>query len=209
MDAWMRTEKRACTEAARNRPRAPHRLTFAAASDGDHGLRGGPSPTDLLIEATHPSGGIALWFDDLWWTESLQRWGQLPLAVHILPSEAALLHPVVLHEAAMVGRLAPRWRVTGNGYSSEIIGDAAVETLATSPYHEVRLLDSIRPAKASSAPLRHALRIEDLFSRVRRIERDRGATRPVLVRAKALPHVPGEGQPTKVRENEAARQKCG
>ncbi len=209
MDAWMRTEKRATAETTRRRPQAPHRLTFAAISGGAHGDPNGPVPSDLYLEATDPTGEVAPWFDDVWWMESLRRWGDKPLVIHILPSEAALLHAVVLHQVAMMSRVAPQWRAIGYGYSTEVNGDAAVERLATSAYHEVRLFDGVRPGTRNAVVPRHALRIEDLFGRVRRIERDLGATRPVLVRATSLPPVPAEQAAGTAREVDAARQACG
>jgi hypothetical protein len=111
------------------------------------------------------------------------------------------LHPVVLHHVAMVKRVAGDWRVVGYGYSHEISGDAAIERLATSAYDEVRLVDGPRPNCPATAAARYALRIEDLFGRVRRIERERGASRPVLVRTKLMPPPPGEAP---VREAGAA-----
>jgi hypothetical protein len=209
MDAWMQDERRAAVQSARKRPSAPHRRTFTAEGDGKHGPEDAPPPTDLFLEATHPSGEIATWFDDIWWMESLRRWRDLPLVIHLVPSEAALLHPVVLHQVAMVARVAPNWRVVGYGYATEIGGDAAIERLATSTYDEIDFVEGLRPGGPGSAPPRHALRIQDLFSRVRRIQRELGATRPVLVRAKSVPPVPGEVAATKAQEQETAPQTCG
>ena len=209
MDAWMQDERRAAVQSVRKRPPASHRRTFTADSDGNHGPDDAPRPTDLFLETTHPSGEIAIWFDDVWWLESLRRWGDLPLVIHVLPSEAALLHPVVLHQVAMVGRVAPNWRVVGYGYAAEISGDTAVERLATSTYDEIHFVEGLRPGGPGSAPPRHALRIQDLFSRVRRIQQEQGATRPVLVRAKSVPPTPGEVAEAKDQEHETAPQTCG
>ena len=128
------------------------------------------------------------------------------MVVHVLPSEAALLHPVVLHFVAMIARVAPKWRVVGYGYAAEISGDAAIERLATSAYDEVQFVAGVRPGICSTAPPPHALRVEDLFNRVRRIERERGLSRPVLTRARSLPPVPAEAAIEHKREREVARQ---
>jgi hypothetical protein len=209
MDAWMLSEQRANAEATRRRPDASQTRTFTATGDGGHGPEAAPEPTDVFLEATDPSGGIADWFDDRWWLETLRRWGGRSLVIHILPSEAALLHPVVLHHVAMVARVAPKWRVVGHGYAGEIGGDAAVERLATSAYDEVRFVEGIRPTAPKSASARFALRIEDLFARVRRIQREMGATRPVLVRATAIPVAPGDLAAERAVESETAGQACG
>ena len=209
MDAWMLSEERASAEAGRRRPRAPHRHTFTAAGNGRHGREAAPDPTDLYLEATDPTGEVALWFDDIWWMESLRRWGHLSLVIHVLPSEAALLHPVVLHHVAMMDRVAQNWRVAGYGYAGEVAGDAAVERLATSAYHEVHFVEGVRPTARNSSPERFALRIEDLFARVRRVQQEMGATRPILVRAKSIPVVPGDTSAAETVESNTAGQTCG
>lgn len=192
MDAWMQIPEREAAAATRKRPVVPHRCTIRADGDGAHAPADGPTPTELYLEATDPTGEIAVWFDDAWWLESLQRWGGLRLAIHILPSQAALLHPVVLHHVAMVKRVAPNWRVVGYAYLHEINGEAGIERLATSAYDEVRFVDGPRPNCRDLVPAGHTLRIEDLFSRVRRIQQQGGTTRPMLVRTKLIPPAPGD-----------------
>ena len=191
MDAWMRNQQREATAARRQGPAAPHRITFAAAGDGETSPDDTTPPTDVFLEATDPTGEIAAWFDDIWWMEALRRWGDRRLTIHLLPSQGALLHPVVLHHLIMAERVAPDWRLVGHGYCAEISGDGAIEALAGSAYDQVYLVEGGRQgSKDGSQP--HALRVEDLFARVRRIQQQRGATRPILVRARSLPPVPGD-----------------
>ena len=191
MDAWMRNQQREDAAVRRQRPVPPHRIMFAAASDGEVDPQDPTPPTDIFLEATDPTGQIAEWFDDIWWMEALRRWGDRSLSIHLLPSPGALVHPVVLHHLVMAQRVAPNWRLIGYGYCAEISGDATVETLATSAYDQVWLVESSRSASSDrSSP--HALRIEDLFSRVRRVQQQQGAMRPILVRATSVPPVPGD-----------------
>ncbi|MHC4064786.1 MAG: hypothetical protein ACYSUQ_14665 [Planctomycetota bacterium] len=208
MNAWMRKQQREAA-AGRTRPAEPHRIAFPADGNGDPGPKDAPPPSELLIEATDPTGEVVDWFDDVWWMELLSRWKDDRLTVHILPTEAALLHPVVLHHVSMIKRVTPGWRVIAHGYCCDVNGDAAVEALATSAYDEVRLLDGARPNAAGTQLPAHALRVEDLFSRVRQIQRRQGTTRPVLVRAPKEPqpevHVPAD----RARPPEAVREVPG
>ncbi|HUU83280.1 MAG TPA: hypothetical protein VM243_07235 [Phycisphaerae bacterium] len=203
MSAWMRNEEREATEARRQRPVVPHRITFAAAGDGALGSDEVTAPTDVFLEVTEPGGDIADWFDDIWWAEVLRRWGDHSLTVHVLPSRQALLHSVVLHHVAMVRRVAPGWRVIGYGYCGEIVAEAELEALATSAYDQVRLVESDRPGLGDGHHPR-ALGFEDLLARVRRLQVERGATRPILVRAASVPPVPGERPTEGGRQGEAA-----
>lgn len=192
MDAWMQNEQRDRVAATRKRPAPPHRLTVTALGEGGHGPEDGPPPTELLLETTDPTGEIAEWLDDVWLMEALRLWGDRRLVIRVLPSEAALLHPVVLHQLTMFKRVAPNWRAVGYGYCGELCGEAAVEALACSAYDEVHLVEGARSMWARAEPAVHSFRIEDLFKRIRQNQRARGVTRPILVRATSLPGVPGE-----------------
>ena len=209
MRAWMQNERRDTVAATRKRPAVPHQATFAADGDGKLGAQEDPRPTELLVEATDPTGQIADWLDDVWWMELLGRWKGRPLAIHILPSNAALLHPVVLHQVSMVKRVARGWRMVAHGYCCDVSGDPAVEALATSAYDEVRLVEGVRPNDDSRPSPAHVLRIEDLFSRVRRIQQSRGATRPVLMRAISIPAVPGEESMSRPGHPQGVSQESG
>jgi hypothetical protein len=109
----------------------------------------------------------------------------------LLPSPGALVHPVVLHHLVMAQRVAPNWRLIGYGYCAEMSGDAAIEALATSAYDQVWLVEGSRSAASDRSPP-HALRIEDMFGRVRRVQQQQGAMRPILVRATSVPPAPGD-----------------
>jgi len=203
MDAWMRNQQRDAVAVTRKRPALSHRIVFPAAGDGDPGPENAPRPSELLVEPTNPDGEVADWFDDVWWVELLRRWGDHPLTIHVLPSEAALLHPVVFHQVSMVKRVAPRWRVIAYGYCCDISGQGAVEALATSAYDEVRMFEGPRPDAVGGPPPAHVLRIADLFRQVRQIQRGQGATRPILVRATTPPRVSADAPAGQTGEREA------
>lgn len=190
MSAWMRNDTRDGVAASRHRPATPQQFTFAADPVADVMPRRLDGPAEFFIEATHADGTVAAWLDDVWWLEVLGRWKDDRLTVHFLPSPAALLHPVLLHLVSMVKRIAPEWRLLAHGYLGDINGTAAIEMLAGSAYDEIRLTDRQRPTPAADPPNPHPLRLSDLFSRVRQLQRARGATRPILVRTTILPSLP-------------------
>ncbi|MCP4246583.1 MAG: hypothetical protein GY778_06005 [bacterium] len=190
MNAWMRNDTRDGVEASRRRPATPQQFTFAANLDAHVMPDRLDGPAEFFIEATDADETVATWLDDVWWLEVLRRWKDARLTVHVLPSPAALLHPVVLHQVSMVKRIAPEWRLLAHGYLGDISGTAAIEILAGSAYDEVRLSDRPRPTAAADPPNPHPLRLNDLFSRVRQIQRTRGATRPILVRTTIMPPLP-------------------
>jgi hypothetical protein len=187
MESSSRLDQRKATAGTRKRPRPHHMIRFAAACDGQLGPDGTPTPTDVLIEATDADGETVAWFDDWWWMECLSRWKNDKLTVHILPSPAALLHPVVLHHVQMVRRVAPTWRLVGHCWLAELDLDASPPALARSPYHEVRVIDSPMPDAGVNRNPNAAPRIEDLFGRIRQEQRAIGATLPALVRATESP----------------------
>ncbi|MHC4696143.1 MAG: hypothetical protein ACYTFA_05300 [Planctomycetota bacterium] len=177
------TAVREATQKMRQPPREPIRITASFDGNGelDEGLLVGP--IELTIEATNLDGDLAPWFDDYWWIELIERWGDQPVTLHIAPTPDAVAHPVVLHQMEMVSRVASRWRMVGHGYRGDISTDDAIELLAASPYHEVRFIDQGRPDGPIPARRgRFDLAIEDLFGRIRREQIRIGATRPVLVR---------------------------
>jgi hypothetical protein len=188
----MPDDTRSDVSARRKRPAAATQFIFPAACGGDFTRIGTEIPTEILVEPTYPTGEVAEWFDDAWWTEAIQRWGNTKLNVHILPSRLALCDPVVLHMMAMLKRIVPQWRLVGFGYAGEIDGETGPDALARSNYDEVRMTEGFRRTRKTDSNSRHILRIEDLFARVRRGQQARNATRPTLVRATVMPVVPGE-----------------
>lgn len=187
MDSSSQVEQRSATAGTRKRPRPQHMIRVAAASDGQLGPEGTATPTDVLIETTNADGDTAVWFDDWWWMECLSRWKNDKLTVHVLPSPAALLHPVVLHHVQMVRRVAPTWRLVGHCWLADLDLDAAPPALARSPYHEVRVIDAPMPNTSLNRNPNAAPRIEDLLGGVRREQRALGVTLPALVRTTESP----------------------
>jgi len=59
--------------------------------------------------------------------------------------------------------------------------DDAVQA-AQSAYHEIRVIDALRPHRSASDRFDALLPIEELFARIRRQQSFVGASRPVLVR---------------------------
>ncbi|HNQ22659.1 MAG TPA: hypothetical protein PKK06_06155 [Phycisphaerae bacterium] len=144
------------------------------------------APAELWLECTDADGRPAEWFHDLWWTEVLSRWGDLSVTVHVLPTPGALLHAVVVSAVEMVRRVAPRWRVVGHAYVDELGADAAVEALARSAYHEVRLIDQPRSTCRGDRS-ESSLTLPEFLGRVRREQERLGVTRPILTRVADAP----------------------
>lgn len=142
-------------------------------------------PIELTFHATDADGQLAVWFDDIWWTELVERWSDRQVALCLAATPAALLHPVVLHELEMVSRIAPRWRVVGHGYRSDVSSDNDVEVLARSPYHEVRFFDQDGPDAKIPPGGEGDRSLAELFRRVREEQALAGTKRPVLVRLPA------------------------
>jgi len=188
MASWIDNERRRVVATTRKPPNTPRQLAFAALGDGKLGDEEPSPPAEVLIEPTEPTGEVAYWLDDIWWLELLQRWAERSLTVHVLPSPAALLHPVVLHHLGMLKRVAPRWRLIGHGRCADFNGNGDIETLATSAYDEVRIL--AESGTGDSTGSKHAVRIEDLFRQVLQVQRAAGVLRPILVRATTVPASP-------------------
>lgn len=148
------------------------------------------APSELWLDATDADGEVASWFDDGWWTEVITRWGDDPLSIHISPTPAALLHPVVLYGVEMVRRVAPRWRIVGHAFAEEVCLDATTEAIARSPYHEVRFIDTPRPDTPPAVRLDPPFPVEELMSRVRRAQMAARRTWPILVRVASDARLP-------------------
>ncbi|MHC5112770.1 MAG: hypothetical protein ACYTHJ_23185 [Planctomycetota bacterium] len=141
-----------------------------------------PGALVLQIEATTPSGELASWYVDEWWSEVIAHLADRDVAVHFEPSPSSILHPVVMHHVSMLRRVVTHWRVVGYGYRSDVMSDDDVAVLATSGFHELRFLDVRRTNAAHPDRQLFDQPIEDLFARIRRVQQARGATRPILVR---------------------------
>ena len=198
MEAWTCSNERRLTESTRQRPRSRPILCVAAAATGDCGFCEREVPGELHLEATDDLGEAADWFNDNWWMEALERWQDHPLAVHILPTPQALLHPVVVHHIEMLYRVAPRWRRIGHCYVDDVVADEDIRYLAISSYDELRVIDSFRPGTGKSDSELREVKVEKLIGRVRRVQASVGATRPLLIR------VPPAGAPVSGRMSPGA-----
>ena len=183
--AW--TDQRQTASRARRRPRPAHAAYFPVDGGGRFDATDGQKPTDVLIETTHPDGDTAAWFDDWWWMDCLARWKDQQLAMHVLPSPAALLHPVVLHHVEMARRMAPGWRMIGHCWLEEMDLDSSAEAIARSPYHEVRIIDAPMPETVGQPNPARPPKVQDLITRVRQMQRLIDRSLPTLVRSAAPP----------------------
>lgn len=189
--SWL--EQRQAVAGLRQGPRRARTIRIAALGDGSLPPNDDVKPTDVYIEATDPDGEISVWFDDWWWMECLSRWKDDVVTMHILPTPAALLHPVILHHVEMARRVAPQWRVVGHCWLEELDPDSASEAIARSPYHEIRVIEAPVPDPARKNPRRIAA-LQDLIRPVRQLQRESGRTLPILVRA-SVPVVPMSDTP--------------
>ncbi len=179
------TAARQAVGRTRRSPGEPFRVHAAfqdGAALGDEII---PGPIDLEIEATGADGEVAPWFHDVWWMEVLQRWGDGLVTVQILPTPAALLHPVIMHHLEMIARVAPRWRLVGHAYLGDVSTDDDIALLARSPYHEVRFFDQTRPRRTLSDRCSSVQEMGELFGKVRSEQLHIKTTRPILVRLPA------------------------
>jgi hypothetical protein len=149
---------------------------------GDLGPPDAPAPDQIHIEATHPTGEMAVWLDDEWWLDVLRRWRNERVDVHVLPTPFALLHPVVLHQMDMLRRMVSAWRRIGHAYLDDLSDDDAVARAASSPYDEVRIIDAPRPGTAKSAGELRGLSFQALAGRIMRLQSAAGIVRPAVVR---------------------------
>ncbi|MFQ5590992.1 MAG: hypothetical protein ACE5HE_07510 [Phycisphaerae bacterium] len=197
MDVNERIATRESTQKMRNPPGEPLRITASFADAAVLSAEHPAGPKEITLEATSAEGELASWFDDYWWIDLIERWGYDAVTLQIEPTPGALLHPVVLHQMEMVGRVAPRWRMVGHAYRSDVSSDDSVALIAASPYNEVRFLDQTRPGSpVPTGPGRWGLSIDELFGRIRREQVRIGATRPVLVRLPARGDTPSASAPS-------------
>lgn len=183
MDAPPLMERRKAAAARRRKPVRKQIREFAATSDGEHGREEVPYPTELRLETTYVDGRIATWFDDAWWLETLRRWKDRSLTIHILPTPDALLHPIVLHELEMVHRMLTSWRVIGHCYLPDIAQPILMPRLAVNQYDEIRIIDTERPESQDQDIRPARMTLDEVFERVRVIQIEQQTHRPLLTRA--------------------------
>ena len=124
---------------------------------------------------------LSEWFDDVWWTDVVQRWGDNAVTIHIAPTPIAVLHPVVLHHVEMIRRVSPRWRIVGYAYSNDIFIEEDIEILNSSLFHEVRFIDEPRPSIGTADRI-EPIPLEKLFARIREGQARKRTSAPVLIR---------------------------
>ncbi|MEE9296037.1 MAG: hypothetical protein V3W34_13890 [Phycisphaerae bacterium] len=185
MEVQSLADRRKVAGARRCRPTGMHIIEFPAMSDGSHGPKTGPFPEELRLETTYENGQIASWFDDNWWLETLQRWKDRPLTIHILPTPEALLHTIVLHELEIVRRLQISWKLIGHCYLSDIAYPQMVTRAAVNQYDEIRVMDEDRTPSESYEVRPAKLTIADMFEQVKTIQASEKVSAPLMTRAPA------------------------
>ncbi len=134
-------------------------------------------PTELHLEPTGDSGETALWLDDHFWMELIQAWSKHPLSIHFLPTPDSIPHPVILHQINMLRRVTPSWRLIGHCYLSDLSKEGRITQVALSVYHEVRIIDGIRPGKNQNG---RPLKIQDALSKIRQVQTANNRTTPIV-----------------------------
>lgn len=177
------TERRKVALARRRQPMGVRTVEFPACGDGSHGPELGPYPDEMRVEATYEDGQIVTWFDDNWWLETLRRWKDHTLTIHLLPTPDALLHPVVTHELEMVRRLQTPWRLIGYAYRSDIGQRSVIRDAAVSRYDEIRVIDQDRPSTDSFAVRPAKFGLAEIFEQVRQAQAAERVSSPTLTRA--------------------------
>ena len=203
MEAWIRSNERKLIEDTRQAPGTRPIVRVAARGMGQRGARNGEAPAELHLETTDETGEPADWFDDYWWMDTLERWQHNALAVHILPTPRALLHPVVIHQVEMLYRVAPKWRRVGHCYVDDVTSEEDIRLLAISSYDEIRVVDAFRPGTSRGEAELRDVKIERLIAQVMRAQSSLGATRPLLIRVPP-PQEPTTPAPTKSRPTTVA-----
>ena len=181
MDCHARRQIRDSIQSTRRGPSKPVYLHVKYDSNGNLGSEIPHGPIELTVEPTGPDGMPAEWFDDIWWTEVVQRWGDDPVTIQIAPTPIAVLHPVVLHHVEMLRRVSPRWRIVSYAYVDDICTDDDIETFTGSLFHEVRFISDPRPGIETSDRF-ESMPLEQLFARIREAQTRRGTSSPILVR---------------------------
>jgi hypothetical protein len=185
MTADEQAEHRRRTALRRNGPRVPVRLSFAFDGTGELPSAVEAGAVELVLEATDAEGTPAAWLDGDWWADAIERFGETPVTVSMLPTRRALFCPVILHHVRMLRQTAPRWRIIGSARAEEFTSDADIELAATSAYHEIRLHEPARDATNRHENEEFYSVAGRLIGRMRTIQSRAGLTTPVLVRLAA------------------------
>jgi len=144
-----------------------------------------PGPLQIVIESTNAEGDLAPWFHDDWFTELIRRFAEDYVTLRIAPTPGALLHPCVWHQAEMVRRVLPHWRVIVTAYLSDLRTTEDIRAIASSPFHEVRFFDQIRAGAYLHNRMSPSMTVEELIGRIRREQSTHTGRSPVLVRLPA------------------------
>lgn len=126
--------------AKRHRPGELPAVFFSADSDGKPPAAWPEGPFEIAIESTQADGEFSEWLTDDWWAELLAAHAERDLSVRVAPTPGATLHPTMLLQCEMLRRVVPRWRLIGETESGDWGVADPVPLIASSPYHEVRLL---------------------------------------------------------------------
>ncbi len=170
------------TRRKRKPPPHSHRLIVPFGGQGQIETPDDETPTEIALEVTDADGNTAPWFDDFWWTDLIDRWGDRKMTFHIAPTRLALLHMVVLHHLDMLYRVAPLWRVVGHAYRDDLRDADDIASLVKSTYHEVRITDQERPGAIRSDRTLAGPPLEEFFGQIRREQQRVGRTTPIMVR---------------------------
>lgn len=182
MDLESRRVIRDTAQHRRCAPRDPVHVWMRLEGTGDVRDDIPPGPADVFLEVTNIEGELAGWFDDIWWTDAIERWADHDVTLHITPTADALLHPVILHNLGMARRVVPNWRIVGHAYADDVIREDEIELLAGSTYHEVRFTEAYRTWEPGSGDRPHPYPLAELFSLIRKAQTRLGATTPILTR---------------------------
>lgn len=144
-----------------------------------------PGPADLVLETTNDGGDLAAWFVDEWWLHLIERLAEQPVTIVIAPTPVSLLHSSVLHQMEMLHRVSPNWRLMAYAFPTDVRSLDDIELIARSPYHEVRLIDDLRPGAEHSERMTTGLPLDELIGSIRRAQADVNLNLPVLVRLPA------------------------
>lgn len=183
MSAPSLMERRKVAAARRRRPSGTQIREFPASGEGSHGPETAPRPTDLHLETTYEDGRVVSWFNDNWWLETLRRWKDRALTIHIQRTPDALLHSMMAYELEMVRRLEVPWRLVGHCYLSDIGHPLLLPRVAVSQYDEIRIINADRPSTADFEVRPPKLTLQEVFDRVREIQAAEQVSQPLLTRA--------------------------
>ena len=190
---WQPQERNAVEQQRRAPLRTTHLVaTFASGARLPDDVP--PGPLQIVIESTNAEGDLAPWFHDDWFTELIPRFGDDFVTLRIAPTPDAMLHPCVWHQAEMVRRVLPHWRVIATAYLSDIRTTEDIRAIASSPYHEVRFFDQVRAGVYLHARMSPPMTVEELIGRIRRQQVAETGRAPVLVRLPARAPVAPRGQ---------------